>query len=78
MPLSITQIARQHDVTPATVRNWIDPGLQVRDPEGGYTDEYRRLVGRKNYSGHWRFQQADLDAFLRSEGEGESVQKENL
>ncbi len=34
MPLSIAQIARQHDVTAATVRNWIDPGLQVLDPEG--------------------------------------------
>ncbi|MAH45505.1 hypothetical protein CMI37_06735 [Candidatus Pacearchaeota archaeon] len=67
MPLTIAQIARQHDVTAATVRNWIDPGLQVRDPEGGYIDEYRRLVARKNYLGHWRVEQADLHAFLEGE-----------
>ena len=34
MPLSIAQIAPQHDVIAATVRNWIDPGLQVLNPEG--------------------------------------------
>ena len=67
MPLTIAQIARQHDVTAATVRNWIDPGLQVRDPEGRYIDEYRRLVARKNYLGRWRVEQAALPAFLEGE-----------